>query len=119
MKGASYERCTGAGGYAQRCVHPHSGRQAQTVGRERPSLRRLGDLPSEGLARRPESAVRVAVQRRFGQVIQRSCDGGKTWETPGGGVVTEPGKMPTGESNKFVYDASPATGKPLTTHQWY
>src|SRR3989449_4239985 len=40
----------------------------------------------------------------FGQVIQRSCDGGKTWETPGGGVVTEPGKMPTGESNKFVYD---------------
>jgi hypothetical protein len=24
-----------------------------------------------------------------------------------------------GESNKFVYDASPATGKPLTTHQWY
>src|SRR2546427_1462195 len=55
----------------------------------------------------------------FGQVIQRSCDGGKTWETPGGGVVTEPGKMPTGESNKFVYDASPDTGKPLTTHQWY
>src|SRR3989442_7294465 len=55
----------------------------------------------------------------FGQVIQRSCDGGKTWETPGGGVVTEPGKMPTGESNKFVYDASPATCEPLTTHQWY
>src|SRR3989442_9913997 len=55
----------------------------------------------------------------FGQVIQRSCDGGKTWETPGGGVTTEPGKMPAGESNKFVYDASPDTGKPLTTHQWY
>src|SRR5256712_7265720 len=55
----------------------------------------------------------------FGQVIQRSCDGGKTWETPGGGVTIEPGQMPKGESNKFVYDASPATGKPLTTHQWY
>jgi photosystem II stability/assembly factor-like uncharacterized protein len=27
--------------------------------------------------------------------------------------------MPKGESNKFAYDASPATGKPLTTHQWY
>ena len=27
--------------------------------------------------------------------------------------------MPKGESNKFVYDTSPATGKPLTTHQWY
>ena len=24
-----------------------------------------------------------------------------------------------GESNKFVYDASAETGKPLTTHQWY
>src|SRR3989442_5387371 len=27
--------------------------------------------------------------------------------------------MPKGESNKFAYDASPETGKPLTTHQWY
>ncbi|WDT79878.1 MAG: hypothetical protein MPW14_22595 [Candidatus Manganitrophus sp.] len=27
--------------------------------------------------------------------------------------------MPKGESNKFVYDTSPDTGKPLTTHQWY
>ena len=26
---------------------------------------------------------------------------------------------PKGESNKFVYDASAETGKPLTTHQWY
>jgi photosystem II stability/assembly factor-like uncharacterized protein len=24
-----------------------------------------------------------------------------------------------GESNKFVYDTSPGTGRPLTTHQWY
>ncbi len=55
----------------------------------------------------------------FGQVIQRSNDGGKTWETPGGGITTGPGGMPRGESNKFVYDSSPETGKPLTTHQWY
>src|SRR5438445_65988 len=27
--------------------------------------------------------------------------------------------MPKGESNKFVYDTSAKTGKPLTTHQWY
>lgn len=39
----------------------------------------------------------------FGQVIQRSSDGGKTWETPGGGTQTGPGGMPQGESNKFVY----------------
>src|SRR5262245_60754376 len=34
----------------------------------------------------------------FGQVMQRSSDGGKTWETVG---------------NKFVYDGVPGT------HQWY
>jgi hypothetical protein len=55
----------------------------------------------------------------FGQVIQRSNDGGKTWEAPGGGVTKSPEGFPQGESNKFVYDTSPETGKPLTTHQWY
>jgi hypothetical protein len=55
----------------------------------------------------------------FGQVIQRSNDGGETWEAPGGGPVVLPGGMPSGESNRFVYDTSPETGKPLTTHQWY
>src|ERR1035438_4246565 len=55
----------------------------------------------------------------FGQMIQRSNDGGKTWETPGGEKMPEPGAMPPPASNKFVYDSSPETGKPLTTHQWY
>jgi photosystem II stability/assembly factor-like uncharacterized protein len=58
----------------------------------------------------------------FGQVIQRSDDGGKTWiqpGTPAGESTTGPGGAPKGESNKFVYDASPETGKALTTHQWY
>src|SRR5690349_14745400 len=53
----------------------------------------------------------------FGQMIQRSSDGGKTWETPGGEEMPTgfPGKI----ANKFSYDTSVATGKPLTTHQWY
>jgi BNR/Asp-box repeat len=58
----------------------------------------------------------------FGQIIQRSDDGGRTWHQPGtpaGEPSTGPDGMPKGESNKFVYDTSPATGKPLTTHQWY
>jgi hypothetical protein len=58
----------------------------------------------------------------FGQVIQRSDDGGKNWfqpGTPAGEPTTTPEGMPKGESNKFVYDASGPTGKPLTTHQWY
>src|SRR2546429_605483 len=53
------------------------------------------------------------------QIIQRSSDGGKTWETPGGGPTPGPYGMPMGESNKFVYDTSPETGKPLTTHQFF
>jgi photosystem II stability/assembly factor-like uncharacterized protein len=57
----------------------------------------------------------------FGQIIQRSDDGGKTWHQPGTppGETTGPGGTPKGDSNKFKYDASPETGKPLTTHQWY
>jgi photosystem II stability/assembly factor-like uncharacterized protein len=55
----------------------------------------------------------------FGQIIQRSDDGGKTWETPGGEKMPKPGELPAGSSNKFVYDVSAETGKPLTTHQWY
>jgi photosystem II stability/assembly factor-like uncharacterized protein len=57
----------------------------------------------------------------FGQIIQRSDDGGKTWFQPGTppGETTGPGGAPKGESNKFVYDTSAETGKPLTTHQFY
>jgi hypothetical protein len=58
----------------------------------------------------------------FGQIIQRSDDGGKTWHQPGtapGEPTTTPDGMPKGESNKFIYDTSPETGRPLTTHQHY
>ena len=57
----------------------------------------------------------------FGQIIQRSDDGGKTWFQPGTppGETTAPGGQPKGESNKFVYDTSAETGAPLTTHQFY
>jgi photosystem II stability/assembly factor-like uncharacterized protein len=58
----------------------------------------------------------------FGQIIQRSDDGGKTWHQPGtppGEPTKTPEGFPKGESNKFVYDTSAETGKPLTTHQWY
>jgi photosystem II stability/assembly factor-like uncharacterized protein len=55
----------------------------------------------------------------FGQIIQRSDDGGKTWHQPGtpkGEATTAPDGSPKGESNKFAYDKDAA---PLTTHQWY
>ncbi len=55
----------------------------------------------------------------FGQIIQRSNDGGRTWEVPGGEKMPQPYDPPGNKSNKFVYDTSPETGSPLTTHQWY
>src|SRR5438105_1417674 len=59
----------------------------------------------------------------FGQIIQRSDDGGKTWHQPGTPAgeqpATTPDGMPLGASNKFVYDTSPETGKPMSTHQHY
>ena len=73
----------------------------------------------------PADANRIYVSQSsgwFGQILQRSSDGGKTWEQPGlqpGESTTGPGGMPKGESNKFVYDTSEKSGQPLTTHQWY
>jgi photosystem II stability/assembly factor-like uncharacterized protein len=52
----------------------------------------------------------------FGQIIQRSNDGGKTWETPGGEPKKSPEGFPMGQSNMFLYDAATT---PITTHQWY
>jgi photosystem II stability/assembly factor-like uncharacterized protein len=58
----------------------------------------------------------------FGQIIQRSDDGGKTWFQPGfkpGDPTSGPDGMPLTESNKFAYDTSDAEGKPLSTHQYF
>lgn len=57
----------------------------------------------------------------FGQVISRSDDGGKTWTTPGSKPeeLKTPEGWPKGESNKFMYDTEPPSGRPLTTHQFY
>ncbi|MCC7313815.1 MAG: exo-alpha-sialidase, partial [Planctomycetes bacterium] len=57
----------------------------------------------------------------FGQIIQRSDDGGKTWNPPGTKPedLMGPDGMPKGGSNMFVYDVSPQTGKPLNTHQYF
>jgi len=51
----------------------------------------------------------------FGQIIQRSDDGGKTWHTPGSSPeeLSGPDGFPKGESNRFVYAGQPGT------HKWY
>ncbi|MDE3066281.1 MAG: exo-alpha-sialidase [Verrucomicrobiota bacterium] len=51
----------------------------------------------------------------FGQIIQRSDDGGLTWNTPGSSPeeLKGPDGFPKGESNKFVYSGE------VGTHKWY
>jgi photosystem II stability/assembly factor-like uncharacterized protein len=49
----------------------------------------------------------------FGQIIQRSDDGGKTWDMPGGAPAPSPDGMPRGEGNRFVYEGE------IGQHLWY
>ncbi len=58
----------------------------------------------------------------FGQIIQRSDDGGKTWQPPGSNPkeLTGPDGMPQGESNKFVYEGEVGTHQTIdgTPRPW-
>jgi len=49
----------------------------------------------------------------FGQIVQRSDDGGKTWSPPGGEKLPEGPEPPSGRSNRFIYEGE------VGTHQWY
>ena len=61
----------------------------------------------------PERLYASQTSGWFGQVIQRSDDGGKTWATPDGSPIPKPGEFPQGESNKFTYAGE------VGTHKWY
>jgi hypothetical protein len=49
----------------------------------------------------------------FGQVIQRSDNGGQTWEPPGGSQTLSFEGAPKAASNKFVYEGE------VGEHLWY
>jgi len=49
----------------------------------------------------------------FGQIMQRSDDGGDTWQPPGEAPDPTSEGMPPGQSNKFIYEGE--TG----THMWF
>ena len=67
----------------------------------------------KGSAVAPERIYASQTSGWFGQVIQRSDDGGKTWATPDGSPIPRPGESPQGESNKFTYAGE------VGTHNWY
>jgi photosystem II stability/assembly factor-like uncharacterized protein len=75
-----------------------------------------------GSPAQPDRLYAAQASDWFGQIIQRSDDGGRTWQQPGtppGVMTASPGETPLGESNKFTYDTSASSGAPMTTHQWY
>src|SRR2546429_8213089 len=76
------ESSTSTGWHAQGRLRPDLGRQARTMGGQRPALRRLGGLPRQGLPGRTGPALRVAVQRvvRAGDPAVRG-----RWPDLGGG----------------------------------
>ncbi len=74
----------------------------------------------KGSAADPNTIFASQTSGWFGQIIQRSDDGGKTWHQPG----LKPGEpampaFPAKAPNRFLYDTSEESGHPLTTHQWY
>src|SRR2546425_12336926 len=60
QEGDRDERGTGTGWHTQGRIRPRVGRKARTLGHQWSPLWRLGDLPAQGIARPPESAVRGA-----------------------------------------------------------
>src|SRR5207249_10261436 len=53
----------------------------------------------------------------LGQIIQRSCDGGKTWEAHCGGMTMEPGQVPKGRRRKSVDGAGSETATHRPAHR--
>ena len=76
---------TSAGRHAEGRVHPDVRRQAAEVGGQRSALRRLGDLPPQGVAGRSEPHLRLADQRLVraddAAVERRRRDLGRRWTT--------------------------------------
>src|SRR6266699_3335417 len=97
-KGLANERCTGTGRDAQGRVRAEFGRQARAVGVSGPHFPGWEIYHVKGSPADQDRLYASQSSGWFGQVIQRSDDGGSTWEPVG---------------NDFSYEGE--TG----THQWY
>ena len=63
LQRGNYEQGSGSGGHAQRRIHSNGRRQARQMGRQRAAFCRMGTVSPEGIARRSEPAVCVAIER--------------------------------------------------------
>ena len=87
------------------------GRQARTVGRQRPAFCGLGNLPREGLAGRSESAVRIAIERLVWAADSALDDGGERgnrWATSSC-TTASPARI-SGTTARRIHGSSNASG---------
>ena len=97
--------------------YSHVGRKAQRVESEGPQFAGWEIYHINGSPVNPDRLYASQTSGWFGQVIQRSSDGGKTWERRE--VVRRierRGWMTKGESNKFDYVGDPGTHCGTTAH---
>ena len=103
-------------------LHPHVRRQTEEVERQRPALRRLGDVSPEGLAGRSQPDLRLADQRlvRAGHsALRRRRQDVDHARQQSGGAQNAQTACPKGRATSSSTTPSRPAGKPLTTHQWY
>src|ERR1019366_10425410 len=62
-RGVAHEQCASTGWHPKRRIHPDLGWKPGKMGCQRSPFRGMGTLPSQGLARRSQSNLCVAVQR--------------------------------------------------------
>src|ERR1017187_8592350 len=96
--GAADDWRTGTGGHAQGRFRPDVGRETCSMGCQRAAFWRLEIYHLKGSPADPARLYASQSSGWFGQLIQRSDDGGRTWQPVG---------------NEFGYDGVPGT------HQWY
>ena len=118
----SHEQGTRSGWHTQRRIHSDVGRQARRSGKSAVRISPAGRC----ITSRDRRLIRIAsTRRRPAAGSARSSSAPTTAARPGRRPEATSSRRAAGarpaqgESNKFVYDTSPETGKPLTTHQWY
>src|SRR5471030_2206965 len=78
-----HERSTSTGWHTKGRFRPDRGWQTRAMAGQRPALAGWEIYHVKGSPVDPNRLYASQSSAWFGQIIQRSSDGGKTWETPG------------------------------------
>ena len=107
-KGAAHEPSSRSRRHPQRRIHPHLRCQTPAMGRRRPPFGGWEIYHVKGSAVDPNRIYASQSSSWFGQIIQRSSDGGKTWETPAVESESRPRECPKVKATSSSTKESPA-----------